>query len=50
MKAGARQANRCAGGSDQPAARRQSRHGVHQDPSSLSTGRPSNAATFFEVL
>src|SRR5271166_339750 len=47
MTAGARQPERRAGGGDQAAARRQSRHGVHQDPSSLSAGRPSNAATFF---
>ena len=46
MKASARQPQRCAGGGDQAAARRQSRHGVHQDPPSLSAGGPSNAATF----
>ena len=38
---------RCAGGGDQAAAWRQGRHGVHQDPSSLSIWRPSSAATFF---
>lgn len=44
---GWRQLKRCAGGGDQAAARRHSRHGVHQDPPSLSAGTPSNAATFF---
>jgi Succinylglutamate desuccinylase / Aspartoacylase family len=37
---GWRQLKRCAGGGDQAAARRHSRHGVHQDPpSSLNTGQ-----------
>ena len=49
MQAGARKPQRRAGCGDQPAARRQSRHGVHQEPSSFTIGSPRSAATFFWI-